>query len=559
MINRFNAHDKATRAKMKIFEAKLKEMRDSSHAKVTQAAQNSSNEEKVKSKILSLERSNELLKQRANELSKKLTQEQDENNELQQKITKLKQRITHLEKSLKESQASKLSSSQKTEENQPLLVSQQAQAEEFKSVNTQERPLDLADLKVEKENTTVTGQIIERKSPQKSPTKGSEDTGVKGALKEAVNQKNAVQNLSKTKFSHDTVDSKKATTQTTATTASKPANICGYEEVKVLLNALESIIDCVKTNKFTRPQQSPRKSLQYDDDELSKLELGHLLSPRAQTLLPAFAELTHLITKPNSYKDTHIIMELFHVLLNFSFKNNLEQELVSPSKKRESNFGSGGKKDRTLQDVSVTLNRSIADHDLFIQTEYWKRFSRNNKITPSAIIGQKPSANLRESCLQLFPNAEIQKEIIRIITSFITSSDTVLKNPNKLEKDLENMDAGEEASEAIKCLYMQRLLGYLCVLFLTKNKKELLGAIQGVSKDLTVENYAVAEFLKQYFVKCDGVNLLCWLLRECAEDEVIMSSLADLLLILGSNGKHILSFVAQISNHVNLKVPFLPK
>ena len=559
---RFNTHDKTTRAKLKIFESKIKEMRDSSHAKGSIATQNSSNEDKYKSKILSLERSNEVLKQRTTELTKRLTQEQEGNNELQQKITKLKQKISQLERSLKDSQASKLSSSHKGDESQSGLTSQQDQPEESKLLSTLERPLDLADLRVEsKENQANAGQANEKRSPKKSPVKsgGAEETGIRAVLRD-TNQKNVVQNLSKTKFSQDkiaqeVVDSKKVTGQTVV---NKPTAIGGYEEIRVLLSALEAVIDCVKTNKLFRSQLSPRKTkLNIDEEEFPIAELGQLLGTKAQILLPAFAELSHLITKPNSSKETHIILEIFHALLNYSFKNNLEQEsLQLTSTKRENILGSGSKKDKTLQDISVSHNRSLSDHDMSAQTEYWKRYARNNKISPHAILGHKPSANFRESCLQLFPDSETQKEIIRIISSCITASEVVIKSPNtsKVEKDFENVESIEESSDGIKFLYMQRLLGYLSIIFLTKNKKEFMSSIQGLIKDLTAENYIIAEFLKRYFVRNDGVSLLFWLLRESAEDQVLMNSLADLLLILGSNGKHYLPFINQISTHSNIKV-----
>lgn len=559
---RFQAHEKATRTKIKLLESKLKEAKDSNNSRSQSALQTSNAEDKYKTKVLSLERSIEFHKQKNAELTKKLAQDQESNATLQQKYTKLQHKVSQLEKTLKEAQASRISSAQKLETGRTNRADLNENLQSFMS--TQEKPLDLADLKEDGKHTPESSRLVEKHSASKGENEEGDTKRKKSpeVLRDIQNNsKSIAQNLSKTKFpsskvaANDPAESKKTNITTASQAASAKPTTTFNDEVRVLLTVIEAIVSCLKSSSSThnqstlqespnKSQLSPRKS---EDSSPKAANIGNLLYPGCQILLPALTELTHLIPKPLTIKEGHIVLELFYQLLNHAFKTR-NTESISP--KKAGLRSTSATKHAYNELVSVSDNRALLDHDLAPQTEHWRKFVRNTKLNPTAILGAKASANLKDPCIQLFPNSEIQKEVVRTLATYLTTSETTILASKKPSDELTSLDENPDAKYA----HILRLLSLLCTLYLTRNKKEQINALQGLIKDLTNDNYIIADFLKEYFIENDGISLIFWLMKEAADELAVMNSLADLFLILGSNGHHYLPFIHQISANDKIKV-----
>ena len=522
-------------------------------------------EEKLRAKALSLERSNEMFKQKNNDLTKKLSQEQEASLVLKQKNTRLQQKITQLERSLKESQATHVPSTQKKQDHPQPTRPQEDHEQQHSVFDPEEKPLDLADLKEEDKESTLSGPNQSPQQPndslQRSPPQRKNQRATEPLTETHSNTKAVAQNLAKTKFptsksSKENHDTKKATL-ITQVTASKPA-VNLHDEVKVLLGVLETFVQTVKSTPPSigspkraspiKPGLSPGKS-SSEVASNSKVDIGEMLYPMSQTLLPALTELMHLLNKPFHPKDLSGLLELFYQLLSYSYKTrNAIGSPIELSSRRGLAHTSDSRRDLLAEMVSVSDSQSFLKRDMTPQTEHWRKLSRNSKVSTSILAGTKSAANTIDPCLQLFPNIDIQKEVVRILSVFVANSETVSSTPDSEESK-------EELTSALKYTYILRVLSNLCTLYLTRSKREHLGAVQGLTKDLNSENHVLAGCLKEYFVEKDGIGLVFIIINSSAEDYALMNAITDLFLLLGSNGDHYLPFIQAISTYERIKVP----
>ena len=180
------------------------------------------------------------------------------------------------------------------------------------------------------------------------------------------------------------------------------------------------------------------------------------------------------------------------------------------------------------------LVESLIHKDLVPMTDYWKKVLK----TP---IKDKKKADLviiREDqpidgpLVRLFPSQDVQKEIVRLLLLFISTSNIMLvskpsQDPHEETKSGEPEQFVVEVKkelplESIKSLLTMRLLSSLIVLLLSRVTKDLTTVLESLRSDLNGDTSKLSKFLKHYFATdCSGADVLSAVRSNQADAQVV--------------------------------------
>ena len=295
MMKRLVSHEKSTKLKIKQFEAQVKEIKSN-----LSSVSVSGSDEKFKSKVSSLEKNNDFLKNKLQELERKLVEEQEaaskKNKNLLKKISLLEKNIKDLEGDQMTGQAithagSEPTSLQKLDEKQP-------------EGKTKAQSSERAD------NNMQRGRSL---SPQEQEEleKGGDSLKKSSKLLIKRSTKNGV-----IETSPGGVSKKKVSTVKTAQTS----------EFKVLLNVVHSLIVCLKSTLPIFAKSLEVKEFKEKNEEEHPLDLGEIFYPCFDSLIGNLTELLPIIGKQYDPKSLSSIVEIYYRLINFFFKFKVQRK-----------------------------------------------------------------------------------------------------------------------------------------------------------------------------------------------------------------------------------------
>lgn len=296
MQKRLTTHEKSMKLKIKQYETQIKDMKAHSSSSVA------SSDEKFRVKVSSLEKSNEFLKLRVQELEKRITEEQEE------KRTVAKKNKSKVDKSAKEEESA------------------------GSSINQLEEPV-VVGKKDERRSSETGGVIVREEKGQRAQSMTIEDEEKEDEDTEKLKGK---------KTKGGTIVETSMSTKKKTTTAAK-AVVSSGSEFKVLLNVVHSLVVCLKSTIPTFVQTGLGKEIKgldekenigvniqkkhhAQEEEKIPLDLGEMFYPCFDSLITNLTELMPIIGKPYDMKYIASIMEIYYKLLNFFFKFKIQHK-----------------------------------------------------------------------------------------------------------------------------------------------------------------------------------------------------------------------------------------
>ena len=348
---KFLVHEKNTKTKIKQYESQIKEMKSFT-------ASLSGAEEKLKYKLSSLERSNDFLKLKSQDLEKKLMQEQEAKQSTTQKNQKLLNKVSLLEKSMKDIQTGSLAASQSL----PKHLETEHTHHKY-----DERPLEVIDLNASQTKEWYEREETEPRGPSLSPDldeKDQENTRSKKKKPKTVTNTKKATKPGTIEISPPTNKKKSLASsvlKASTTTVTGPSG-----EFKVLLNVVHSLIVCLKSTLPVLMQSNEnnegasergsaaRKSMQRESvNEKVPIDLGEVFYPCFDNLIANLTELLPIIGKQYDTKYVSSIVEVYYKLLNFFFKFKVQHRF----------------------DHIVAENRLLSEYEIQNSTDRSKDFS----------------------------------------------------------------------------------------------------------------------------------------------------------------------------------------
>ena len=336
ILKRLVAVEKDSKIKIKLLESKFKEIKEQSNNKAN-------NEEKLKTKIHTIEKNNEFLKMKVVDSEKKLAAELELKANSLAKNTKLQQKITTLEKSMKDLQDSK-----------SQLLTPKPGTNEFMtylSPSFSEKPLEMIDLNTSHtvreatQRETTQRETTQRETTQREQLQNQRSLEEDYAhYEEKLNESNinlksssVGRSLSKKLLTNENMaGKKKIISKTTSST---------NDEIKVLLGIIHSMIICLKSTLpvFINGQKNltecsiglnenlgledsrvevvdhSQQTFMIDEDE-NQIDLGEIFYPCVNNLTAQIIEITPLLNKQYNIQHLFSVIEMFYKLINFVLK-----------------------------------------------------------------------------------------------------------------------------------------------------------------------------------------------------------------------------------------------
>lgn len=308
-------NEKTTKAKLKLMESKVKEFKSSSSA-------TSNNEDKLKYKIVSLEKTNEFLKLKTQDLEKKFTLEQEAKAQLTKKNEKLAQKITTLEKSLNE---------------RSMMESTDKRGKEAEEkghfVSTSEKPLEVIDLNASQQKAAHEefDDDLDEYQPEET------------ANKQPVNPPKEEKTATASKKT-----SKVLTFETSTAEAPKKKVVpkTSSDETRVLLNVIHNMVVSLKSTLPGLALKNPKlkgsmpieellqtieikkgvQSQNPEEEDEKFYDIGEIFYPCFNNLVGNLTELLPMLSKPYNVKHMFTLSELYYRLLDFFFKVKVQKK-----------------------------------------------------------------------------------------------------------------------------------------------------------------------------------------------------------------------------------------
>jgi len=587
---KFVTHEKNTRTKIKQYESQIKEMKSFT-------ASISGNEEKLKYKLSSLERSNDFLKLKAQDLEKKLVQEQEAKQTTSQKNQKLLNKVSILEKSMKDMNATSLGASQTLQKHLET---------EHTHHKFDERPLEVIDLNASQTKEWYEKTETEPRGPSLSPDfDEKEQENIKPKKKKTTSTKTpATKKTTKPgtiEISPPNNKKKLAASSSSAAASVLKAATGPSAEFKVLLNVVHSLIVCLKStlpifmqNADNKEGLSERGSAQRKSahqresvNEKVPIDLGEVFYPCFDNLIANLTELLPIVGKQYDTKYVSSIVEVYYKLLSFFFKFKVQHRFdhIIAENRLLSEYEIQNSTDRikTGQDhineimVASQTSKTTFELNFAPQTEYWKKIIKTTKPLQKSKFGADLQSSVMSSLaknnkavqnkqdkdnsyIHLFGEELIQKEVITIFKKYLDSTELMLRgNDDKINPSASVNSVIVKPNmtlETQKYMQITRLYTSLSTVLLAGNRKEQLLGLQSLVVDLNVDNPKIAEFLRVFLIENDGLNVLFWILQNFVDDFEVLQVATDILLSLNYNGAHYRSFIETISKEENIEVVF---
>jgi len=531
-------------------------------------------EDKWKTKVTSLEKSNEFLKLKAQELEKKLQLEQESKATLTKKIEKLQLKITSLEKTLKETQEKQSEppserASEKKEMPHPDDI--------INYLAASEKPLEIVDLNTSKnipEEEDEDDEIIVGDKSQPPTIRNEEKAPVKKGVSKVL-----------------TFDTSPAQSSVKKKLVTKSPS---SDEVKVLLSVIHHLVISLKSTlpvivqsnhpahkgatdtidnliALTRSIDGEMTTTRdATEPEERNIDIGEIFYPCFNNLIGNITELLPLLNKPHNIKHVFTIVELYYKLLNFFFKFQIQKKFPEGNDRYLTEFEiqSSMNKVKSTQDHvnEIMFSSRVMEIPFIPQTDFWKKIikttkplqSRRSEIQSTLFRSinkenKNPNNRAADPCLNLFNEETVQKEISALLKKFLDQTEFMLKKDTGNQESIVSFHTSLNL-ETQKYLQMTRVYVALIVLLLSKSRKEQIQAINSLLVDLNSENPKVAEYLKLFFVESEGLDIVLWQLENSSDDLQATQVITDLLLCLNINGSHYKPFIDQISKDEVVKV-----